>query len=134
MAFDPAVLDCKLFVASACSIDELQQRIAAACTLAPSANGTQAHIQFGTIDAMDYSIDVRNNPDRKADTYRRTCEAFLFAPYVVEIYPQREISLHERVDFVERIATAISVIPAEVVAACDYEDMLPSSTTLHHPK
>ena len=130
MDFDPAELDCKLFVGSNCSRDELLQHVAAACT---SADGKTPPIHRGTIEAIDYSVDVGNNPDWKTGTYKRTFEEFLFAPYIVEIYPRREMSLNERVVFAERIAIAISNIPAEVVAACDYEDMLPSSLTLHAP-
>jgi hypothetical protein len=130
MNFDPEKMDCELYIGSECSLDELEQRVAAECA---STDGIKPDIHFGTIEAKDYIVHVGNNSYRNDGTYQRTFEEFLFAPYIVEIYPRREFRLDDRIAFIERIATAVSGIPAEVVAACDYEDSLPERLTLHSP-
>jgi len=128
MDLDPDRVDCELYVGSSCSLDELEQCVAAECALA---DAIKPGIHFGTIEAKDYIVHVGNNSYQADGTYQRTFEEFLFAPYVVEIYPRREMSLDDRIAFIERLARAISRIPAEIVATCDYEDRLPENMTLH---
>jgi hypothetical protein len=105
----------RLFVKMATTHDILLQRVAAIL------NG---QIDIWTVEADGLVADVRPNEDAEGDA-----TDFIHYPYTVEVATQ---SL-ELEDYLSRVGAVMNALHAEgaaVVAACDWEDVLPGRGSL----
>ncbi|MCZ2340609.1 MAG: hypothetical protein LC104_02285 [Bacteroidales bacterium] len=84
--------------------------------------GTQDHV--GYIDSSHGSVYLRQNEDFSASRSKED-GGFVFYKYAIEVsLPAEGCEKGDFVSFVKELIHELILLPADVVAACDFEDDL----------
>jgi hypothetical protein len=115
---DEEILYCKIFVEGSLSRDDLTALLC---------NGLHGVATGNTIIASHLEIDVIDNDDFVARSKRRDPNDFVHFPYFLDVEPATGA---ERLGYVARVGDTLKVLERgglQAVAACSFEDELPSS-------
>jgi hypothetical protein len=110
-------LDCKIYVDTPVTADQLTRQIA---------DVLSAKHDVNTVYTADQTLDIVENDDFDATKRTDFPDGFLYFPYYVEIYARRDVPHQKQVDLVSALLTYFWAHGMAAVAACDYETELPN--------
>lgn len=115
-------LDCKIFVETACSLDDL-----ASC-VARAVGGSVGGLPFARLVRFaEGEIEVRANVDADGTRATEFPDGFLYFRTILEFYPSATAERAQCVDVVRKVLRGLWSERIPSVAACDYEAELPTS-------